>query len=88
MPQSPLRNSDVSGIEDRLRLFIADRPIARLLLQITLENTLERTKVMSPVVETALTNVKIAAETIVAMRAANLPRLSATTDYLALCLSI
>ena len=88
MPRSPLRNSDVSRIEDHLRLFIADRPISRLLLQITLENTLERAKVMNPVVETALTNVKIAAETIVATRAANLPRLSATTDYPALCLCI
>ncbi|MGH9684898.1 MAG: TolC family protein [Candidatus Acidiferrales bacterium] len=57
-------------------------PVADATLTITLANALERAKAMSPELETALTNVKIAAEGIVQTRAANLPAVSANSQYL------
>lgn len=51
-------------------------------LKVSLADAMERAKALSPALETALTNVKIAAEDIVQTRAANLPTVSANSQYL------
>ena len=51
-------------------------------LLVTLDDAIARARKLSPTLVTALTNVKIAAETTVQARAANLPTVSANSQYL------
>ena len=57
-------------------------PIPSQPLHITLEDAIARARKVSPTLETALTNAKIAAEATVQARAANLPTVSANSQYL------
>lgn len=75
-----------------LPVFIAGAPGARsqtvgphpatVTLIVTLPDALARAAKLSPALETALTNAKIAAETAAQARAANLPQVSANSQYL------
>jgi outer membrane protein TolC len=51
-------------------------------IAVTLEDAIRRARLLSPALETALTNAKIAAEAVVQARAANLPTISANSQYL------
>jgi outer membrane protein TolC len=51
-------------------------------IAVSLEDAIKRARVLSPALETALTNAKIAAESVVQARAANLPTLSANSQFL------
>lgn len=51
-------------------------------LHITLRDAIERAKRLSPTLATALTNARVAAETVVQARAANLPNVSGNSQYL------
>lgn len=55
---------------------------ASAVLHITLQDAIERAKKLSPVLATALTNAKVAAEATVRARAANLPNVNGTSQYL------
>lgn len=55
-------------------------PVASL--KLTLADALERAKTLSPALEVALTNVRIAAEGTLQARAANLPTVTANSQYL------
>jgi outer membrane protein TolC len=55
---------------------------AQTSLHITLQDAIERAKKLSPVLATALTNAKIAAEATVRARAANLPNVTGNSEYL------
>jgi outer membrane protein TolC len=66
---------------DTVRVAGAAQP-ADAPLNLSLEDAIRRANALSPALETALTNAKIAAETIVQSRAALLPAITANTQYL------
>ena len=55
---------------------------AEPVLHVTLQEAIERAKKLSPVLATALTNARIAAEATLRARAANLPNVTGTSQYL------
>jgi len=55
---------------------------AEAVLSITLQDAIERARKLSPVLATALTNAKMAAEATVQTRAANLPNVTGNSQYL------
>ncbi len=51
-------------------------------IEVSVEDAIRRARALSPVLETALTNVRIAAEAVTQARAANLPIVSANSQFL------
>ena len=82
LPGTPGIGQSVNFSRSAPARILSSESASRQTLQLTLADAIHRAKILSPVLETADANARIAAETAVQARAANLPNVLGNAQYL------